>query len=90
MVVGPYRLTPDPGFDGKPLLDVLTARFGEHVVAETRQAAADALRDGVSLDYGRAVAADTFEVHRLIARHRPVSWPSPWSSGCFGRTSPMA
>ncbi|WP_165959901.1 DsbA family oxidoreductase [Nonomuraea longispora] len=67
VVVKPFRLAPDADFDGKPLLDVLTARFGEHVVAETRQAAADAVRDGVTLAYERAVAADTFEAHRVIA-----------------------
>jgi predicted DsbA family dithiol-disulfide isomerase len=41
VAVKPFRLAPDADFDGKPLLDVLTAKFGEHVVAETRQAAAD-------------------------------------------------
>jgi predicted DsbA family dithiol-disulfide isomerase len=67
VAVKPFRLAPDADFDGKPLLDVLTAKFGQHVVAETRQAAADAARDGVTLAYERAVAADTFEAHRLIA-----------------------
>jgi predicted DsbA family dithiol-disulfide isomerase len=67
VVVRPFRLAPDADFDGKPLLEVLTARFGEHVLAETQQVAADAVRDGVTLNYERAVAADTFEAHRLIA-----------------------
>ena len=67
VVVRPFQLAPDADFDGEPLLDVLTARFGEHVIAETEQAAADAVQDGVTLDYRRAVAADTFEAHRLIA-----------------------
>ncbi|MBE1490871.1 DsbA family oxidoreductase [Plantactinospora soyae] len=63
----PFQLAPNASFDGEPLLEVLTRMFGTHVVAETEQAAADALHDGVTLDYGRAVAADTFEAHRLIA-----------------------
>jgi predicted DsbA family dithiol-disulfide isomerase len=67
VVVKPFRLAPDADFDGEPLLEVLTAKFGAHVVAHTRQAAADAVRDGVTLAYERAVAADTFEAHRLIA-----------------------
>ncbi|MBC6462776.1 DsbA family oxidoreductase, partial [Actinomadura sp. HBU206391] len=57
---------------------MLSAKFGEHVVAETQQAAADAVRDGVTLDYERAVAADTFEAHRLSA-----------SAAARGLTEPM-
>ncbi|MDP9843919.1 DsbA family protein [Streptosporangium lutulentum] len=79
VAVKPFLLAPDADFDGEPLLDVLTARFGEHVVAETRQAAADAVRDGVTLAYERAVAADTFEAHRLIA-----------SAAARGLAEPMA
>ncbi|MBT2488554.1 DsbA family oxidoreductase [Streptomyces sp. ISL-96] len=67
VVFRPFQLAPDAGFTGEPLLEVLAERFGAHVVAETEQAAADALDDGVTLDYGRALAADTFEAHRLIA-----------------------
>ena len=67
VVFRPFQLAPDAGFTGEPLLEVLVERFGGHVVAEVEQAAADALRDGVTLDYGRALAADTFEAHRLIA-----------------------
>lgn len=66
VVFRPFQLAPDAAFDGEPLLEVLTGMFGKHVVAETQQAAADAVKDGVTLDYGRAVAADTFEAHRLI------------------------
>lgn len=63
----PFQLAPDASFDGEPLLEVLAGMFGKHVVAETEQAAADALHDGVILDYKRALAADTFEAHRLVA-----------------------
>ncbi|MFD3488468.1 DsbA family protein [Streptomyces sp. NPDC058665] len=66
VVFRPFQLAPDAAFDGEPLLEVLAGMFGSHVVAETRQAAADAVKDGVTLDYGRAVAAGTFEAHRLI------------------------
>ncbi|MDT0329698.1 DsbA family protein [Nocardiopsis lambiniae] len=66
-VIRPFQLAPGVDFHGEPLLDFLTRRFGEHVRPELDQAAADALRDGVVLDYGRAVAAGTFEAHRLIA-----------------------
>jgi predicted DsbA family dithiol-disulfide isomerase len=78
VVVRPFLLAPGADFDGKPLLEVLTLKFGEHVVAETQQAATDAVRDGVTLDYERAVAADTFEAHRLIA-----------SAAAGGLTEPM-
>ncbi|MDX3642266.1 DsbA family oxidoreductase [Streptomyces sp. MB09-02B] len=67
VVFRPFQLAPDAGFTGEPLLEVLAERFGGHVVAETERAAADAVHDGVRLDYGRALAADTFEAHRLIA-----------------------
>ncbi|GAB3955263.1 DsbA family oxidoreductase [Streptomyces sparsus] len=67
VVFRPFQLAPDADFDGKPLLEVLAGMFGDHVVAETEQAARDALKDGVTLDYHRAVAADTFEAHRLVA-----------------------
>ncbi|MET9519980.1 DsbA family oxidoreductase [Streptomyces sp. NPDC002994] len=67
VVFRPFQLAPDAGFAGEPLLEVLAEGFGGHVVAETEQAAADAVHDGVTLDYGRALAADTFEAHRLIA-----------------------
>ncbi|MDK1474573.1 DsbA family protein [Streptomyces sp. 549] len=67
VVFRPFQLAPDTEFGGKPLLEVLTGMFGDHVVAETEQAARDALNDGVTLDYHRAVAAGTFEAHRLVA-----------------------
>lgn len=67
LVFRPFRLAPDAGFDGEPLLRVLVDKFGKGVIAETAQAARDALDDGVILHYDRAVTADTFEAHRLVA-----------------------
>ncbi|MDP3890084.1 DsbA family protein [Nocardioides sp.] len=63
----PFQLAPASDFDGRPLLDVLREMFGPQVVEETERAAAEAVRDGVVLDYRAAVAAGTFEAHRLIA-----------------------
>lgn len=63
----PYQLAPDLPSRGEPVLDVLRKRFGEGAVAETDRAVATAAEEGVELRYDRAVAANTFEAHRLIA-----------------------
>ncbi|MER7460511.1 DsbA family oxidoreductase [Micromonospora sp. NPDC126480] len=65
----PFQLDPSPAPEPLPLLDALAAKFGgreratqmaEHVT----QVAAGA---GLKLDFHRAIAANTFDAHRLVA-----------------------
>jgi predicted DsbA family dithiol-disulfide isomerase len=59
----PFQLAPDATGEGEPLREL----FGEAGAAHTTQIAADALRDGLELNYERAIATGTFEAHHLIA-----------------------
>jgi predicted DsbA family dithiol-disulfide isomerase len=68
VVIRPFELDPGASTEGEPLLDAITAHFGPGAVEGTRAAAADAAREGILLDYDRAIATGTFEAHRLIAR----------------------
>jgi predicted DsbA family dithiol-disulfide isomerase len=63
----PYQLYPEAPPYGEPLLEVLERRFGAEAVAHSAQAAEDAKADGLRLEFGRAVAANSFAAHRLIA-----------------------
>jgi len=63
-----YQLDASPVPSPRPLLDALADRFGgpERVRAMTARTASVAAADGLELDFGRAVAANTFDAHRLI------------------------
>ncbi|MCX5203226.1 DsbA family oxidoreductase [Streptomyces sp. NBC_00237] len=63
----PFQLAPDATGEGEPLLDALRELFGDAAAAHTTQIAADALRDGLELNYERAIATGTFEAHHLVA-----------------------
>jgi len=63
-----YQLDPSPVPEPRPLLEALASTFGgpEQVRAMTARTAAIASSDGLELDFNRALAANTFDAHRLI------------------------
>ncbi|MDG4806950.1 DsbA family oxidoreductase [Micromonospora sp. WMMD1120] len=65
----PFQLDPSPVPEPRPLVEALAAKFGgparaQQMVAHVTQVAA---ADGLRLNYDRAVAANTFDAHRLVA-----------------------
>ncbi|MDG4834691.1 DsbA family oxidoreductase [Solwaraspora sp. WMMD1047] len=64
----PFQLDPRPVPEPRPLIDSLAERFGgaERVRQMFAQTAATAARDGLDLRFDRAVAANTFDAHRLV------------------------
>ncbi|MEV1332822.1 DsbA family oxidoreductase [Micromonospora costi] len=65
----PFQLDPSPVPQPVPVVDALAAKFGgpanaRQMVARVTEAAAGA---GLRLDYDRAIAANTFDAHRLVA-----------------------
>ncbi|WP_169949500.1 DsbA family protein [Microbispora sp. H11081] len=77
----PFQLDPDGVSSGEPLLSALGRKFGgEAQVAQmTGRVAGVAAQDGLDLRFDRAIAAGTFEAHRLI-----------WLAGRAGRDAEMA
>lgn len=64
----PFQLDPDGVSSGEPLLTALGRKFGgpAQVARMTGHVAGVAAQDGLELRFDRAVAANTFEAHRLI------------------------
>ncbi|GIH54314.1 disulfide isomerase [Microbispora rosea subsp. aerata] len=77
----PFQLDPDGVSNGEPLLTALGRKFGgpDQVARMTGHVAGVAAQDGLELRFDRAVAANTFEAHRLI-----------WLAGRAGRDADMA
>jgi predicted DsbA family dithiol-disulfide isomerase len=64
----PFQLDPTPVTEPKPLIEALGAKFGgreraEGMAAHVTQVAAGV---GIEMHFDRAVAANTFEAHRLV------------------------
>jgi predicted DsbA family dithiol-disulfide isomerase len=64
----PFQLDPTPVTEPQPLIDALGAKFGgrdkaEGMAAHVTQVAKGA---GIDMNFDRAVAANTFEAHRLV------------------------
>ncbi|MFY1625893.1 DsbA family oxidoreductase [Micromonospora sp. WMMD723] len=64
----PFQLDPSPVSTPGPLLDALAAKFGgreraESMAGQVTQVAAGV---GLTLNFDRAVSANTFEAHRLV------------------------
>lgn len=64
----PFQLDPTPVTEPKPLVEALGAKFGGRERAESMVAQVSQVGASVGLDmrFDRAVAANTFEAHRLI------------------------
>ncbi|GAB2580118.1 polyketide synthase [Paractinoplanes abujensis] len=64
-----FQLDPSPVPSGLPIRDALAATFGDRARAEQMVAHVTSIAagDGLAIDYERAIAANTFDAHRLIA-----------------------
>jgi predicted DsbA family dithiol-disulfide isomerase len=77
----PFQLDPRPVDQPRPLLDILVAKFGgpERARQITEHTARVAAEVGLDLRFDKAVAANTFDAHRLI-----------WFADSHGRAAEMA
>ncbi|WFE32947.1 DsbA family oxidoreductase [Micromonospora sp. WMMD975] len=64
----PFQLDPTPVTEPRPLLDALADKFGGRDKAEGMAAHVSGVAAGTGLDlrFDRAVAANTFDAHRLV------------------------
>ncbi|MFG3604090.1 DsbA family oxidoreductase [Micromonospora chersina] len=64
----PFQLDPTPVTEPKPLIEALGAKFGGRDKAEGMAAHVTQVAKGAGIDmrFDRAVAANTFEAHRLV------------------------
>jgi len=64
-----YQLDPSPVPQGMPIKEALAAKFGGSARADQMfdHVTGVAAGDGLTLDFDRAIAANTFDAHRLIA-----------------------
>ena len=69
LVFRAFQLDPDTPSDGAPLLQAIAEKFGSSEAAETMAAQVrEAGRaDGLDFDFERAVRANTYDAHRLLA-----------------------
>ncbi|MEU4771104.1 DsbA family oxidoreductase [Micromonospora sp. NPDC023644] len=65
----PFQLDPSPVSEPRPLVDAMAAKFGgpDRVRQMFGQVTEVAAQVGLKLDFDRAVAANTFDAHRLVA-----------------------
>ncbi|MGY0002699.1 DsbA family oxidoreductase [Micromonospora sp. I033] len=64
----PFQLDPTPVTEAKPLIEALGAKFGGRDKAEGMAAHVTRVAKGAGIDmhFDRAVAANTFDAHRLV------------------------
>ncbi|MCL7459261.1 DsbA family oxidoreductase [Micromonospora sp. MSM11] len=65
----PFQLDPSPVAQPRPLVEAMAAKFGgpDRVRQMFGQVTEVAAQVGLRLDFDRAVAANTFDAHRLVA-----------------------
>ncbi|MFG1758058.1 DsbA family oxidoreductase [Micromonospora echinofusca] len=65
----PFQLDPSPVAHPRPLVEAMAAKFGgpDRVRQMFGQVTEVAAQVGLKLDFDRAVAANTFDAHRLVA-----------------------
>lgn len=66
VVYRPYQLDPAAPDDPIPLADYLERRFGPRGRGMQERIGAMAAEEGISIDWGRAIAANTRTAHRLL------------------------
>ncbi|MEW9549322.1 DsbA family protein [Nonomuraea sp. NPDC050783] len=62
----PFQLAPDASAAGEPMIPALERKFGPNAAQMVQRVVDVAAADGLTLDYGKGVSANTFEAHRLI------------------------
>ncbi|SCE86616.1 Predicted dithiol-disulfide isomerase, DsbA family [Micromonospora coriariae] len=65
----PFQLDPSPVAEPRPLVEAMAAKFGgpEQARQMFAHVTGVAAGDGLRLDFDRAVAANTFDAHRLVS-----------------------
>ncbi|WP_424887391.1 DsbA family oxidoreductase [Streptomyces sp. XH2] len=63
----PFQVAPGAPAEGVPLTEIHRRDFGDRAGELTAHMAAVGARDGLVLDFGRAIYVNTFEAHRLLA-----------------------
>ena len=66
VVLRAYQLDPRAESAGQPLLESLERKFGSRAREMTAHVGAVAHTEGLVFDWDRAIAANTFEAHRLL------------------------
>jgi predicted DsbA family dithiol-disulfide isomerase len=62
-----YQLDPSPASGPRPLLEALSEKFGPGATQMTGNVTRVAAASGLTLNFDSAIAANTFDAHRLIA-----------------------
>jgi predicted DsbA family dithiol-disulfide isomerase len=79
VVFRPFQVAPDAPAEGEPLPERHRRDFGAEAERMTQHMAAVGAREGLRLDFARAVFVNTLPAHRLLA-----------AAGRQGRAEPMA
>ena len=66
VVYRPYQLDPAAPAEGIPLTQYLEGRFGPGAAAMQDRVSDAAAEEGVAIDWKAAIAANTFDAHRLL------------------------
>ena len=66
VVFRPYQLDPSAPAEGEPLKRYLERRYGAVAATMTNRAGAIAEEEGIAVDWDAAIAANTFDAHRLM------------------------
>ncbi len=66
VVFRPYQLDPEAPAPAVPLREYLARRFGPQAGAMAGRVAETARGEGIDMDFDRALAANTFDAHRLM------------------------
>ncbi len=66
-VFQPFQLRPDVSAAGEPLTEVHRRDLGPNAAENARRMIALAARDGLHLNFEKAVFTNTFHAHRVIA-----------------------
>lgn len=62
----PFQLDPGAPTEAVPLLDYLAGRFGPGAASKIGPVVSSAREEGLTIDFERALAANTFGAHRLM------------------------
>jgi predicted DsbA family dithiol-disulfide isomerase len=66
VVYRPYQLDPTAAATARPLMEALAEKFGPGAASKMGSVADAARAEGVTMDFGTALAANTLAAHRLL------------------------